>query len=217
VKFAGGEAEPVTQRWQDLLLCEREALEVIRAAGLPAASAQVFDVGGIRFLEVERFDRVGTRGRRATVSLFGLAAEYLGNFDSWTRAAADLLGMGRIDADGARRMRWLDTFGQLTANTDRHFGNVTFFPGESGALRLAPAYDMLPMLFAPQGTNLVERRFEPQPPTAETFDVWPDAARHAAAYWDRLAGLNELSDGFRELCRRCREAVEALRARVPGV
>jgi hypothetical protein len=216
VKFASGEPGSVTERWKDLLVCEREALHVIGAAGFPAAPAEVFDIVGIRFLLVERFDRVGIRGRRGTLSLSALGAEYLGYLDSWTKASGDLLRAGRIDAGDARRMCWLDTFGQLIGNTDRHFGNLSFFWGESEPLRLAPAYDMLPMVFAPQGTNLVDRRFEPRPPTAETFDVWPDAVRHAVAYWDRLAGLNELSSGFRELCRWCREAVEEVAARAPG-
>jgi len=216
VKFASGETGSVTERWKDLLVCEREVLEVIRAAGLRAASAQVLDAGGMRFLEVERFDRMGTRGRRGTVSLFALGAEHLGYLDNWTRASGDLLRLGHVDADDARSMRWLDTFGQLIGNTDRHFGNLSFFSGEASPLRLAPAYDMLPMIFAPQGTNIVERRFEPQPPTAASFDVWSDAARHAVAYWSRLEGLNELSPGFQELCHRCRDLVEAMTTRVPG-
>lgn len=38
----------------------------------------------------------------------------------------------------------------LIANTDRHFGNVTLFDRYEGPFELAPAYDLLPMLFAPQ-------------------------------------------------------------------
>jgi hypothetical protein len=215
VKFAGGEPGPVTQRWKDLLVCERHALEAVRAAGIQAAAADVFDIEGTRFLEVERFDRIGTRGRRGVSSLFVLGGEYLGHMDNWTRAAQDLLGEERISAEDARTIRWLDTFGQLIGNTDRHFGNLSFFTGDGGALQLTPVYDMLPMIFAPQGTNLVERRFEPRPPSADNFDVWSDAARHALAYWDRLAGLSELAD-FRELCARCRDAVRECAAHFPG-
>ncbi len=56
VKFASGEAGSVTQRWQDLLVSEQIAQERVREAGIPAASAQVFDLEGARFLETERFD-----------------------------------------------------------------------------------------------------------------------------------------------------------------
>ncbi len=162
------------------------------------------------------FDRVGARGRKAVLSLFALGAEYLGYIDNWTRASLDLLHEKHINEEDARRMRWLDTFGQLIGNTDRHFGNLSFFVGETGPLQLAPVYDMLPMIFAPQGTNLVERRFAPQPPTAENFDVWSDAVRQALVYWGRLAESRELSCGFRELCGRCREAIAGIASRVPG-
>jgi hypothetical protein len=215
VKFAGGEAGAVTTRWQDLLIGEQAALAAIRAAGIPAASTPTLAVGGMRFLEVERFDRVGPRGRCETRSLYAIAAHELGYLDDWTLAARDLLQRRRIDAEDARRMRWLDAFGQLIANTDRHFENVAFFGKETGQLRLAPAYDMAPMFFAPQGANLIERRFEPRPPSAAAFDVWPDAARHAADYWAHLSKLKELSPGFRRISAECGRAVEELIRRVP--
>src|SRR5262249_43334732 len=149
VKFAGGEPGPVTEQWQDLLFAESVALEAVRAAGLEAANAALFDLGGGRFLEGERFDRVGALGRQALVSLFVLGAEYLGHLDGWTRASHDLLEMQRLDAADARRLRWLDAFGQLIGNTDRHFANISFFVAGDGTLQLAPIYDMLPMLLAP--------------------------------------------------------------------
>jgi hypothetical protein len=113
-------------------------------------------------------------------------------------------------------MRWLDTFGQLIGNSDRHFGNLSFFLEGDGRFRLAPVYDMLPMLFAPVGADIVERRFEPSPPTADNLDVWPHAARCAVAYWGRLAASSELSSEFRERALRCQSAVEALASQVPG-
>ena len=70
VKVASGEAGHATQRWKDLLVCERIALELLRAAGVPAAVAHLFNIQGARFLEVERFDRVGERGtQRAVIPL----------------------------------------------------------------------------------------------------------------------------------------------------
>ncbi len=215
VKFASGQAGPVTERWKDLLVCERDALAAVGAAGIEASAARVFDVGGDRFLEVERFDRVGTRGRKGVLSLYVLGIEYLGHLENWTSAVRDLLEQSRINADDARRMRWLDTFGQLIGNNDRHFGNLSFLVSKTGAIRLAPVYDMLPMLFAPEGTNLVERPFQPRPPTAVNFDVWSDAARHAIEYWGRMAKSRELSSRFRKLCSACRKAVQTVASRVP--
>lgn len=46
----------------------------------------------------------------------------------------------------------------LIANTDRHYGNISLLlDGDDWAL--APAYDMLPMLYAPVGGELVARSF----------------------------------------------------------
>ena len=58
-------------------------------------------------------------------------------------------------------------FGQLIANEDMHEGNLSFqpaLPGEVG-LRLAPVYDMLPMMYAPaRGVEIAPREFTPPLP-----------------------------------------------------
>lgn len=74
---------------------------------------------------------------------------------------------------------------------------------------------MLPMMFAPVGTSVIERTFEPRPPTTETLDVWSDAARHAVEYWARLAREPLLSGELREHCSRNGDAVSALARRAP--
>jgi hypothetical protein len=216
VKFSAADDGAAAQRWRDLLVCESLALEALRTAGLPAAAARSLFIEGRRFLEVERFDRAGPRGRKALLSLGAIDDEYFGHRDTWTKAAQRMLAARRIDPEDARRMRWLDTFGQLTGNSDRHFGNLSFFVEDDGRFRLAPVYDMLPMLFAPIEADIVERRFEPAPPTADTLDVWPQAASCAVAYWGRLAATAELSREFRELALRCQHAVEGLAGQVPG-
>src|SRR5665213_2829448 len=92
-----------------------------------------------------------------------------------------------LSAQDAERIRLLDAFGALTANTDRHFGNVTLFDRYEGLFDLAPIYDMLPMLFAPQDGQIVARQFEPMPARAEWLLVWSRARELAEVYWDRLA------------------------------
>jgi len=212
VKFASADDTAASQRWRDLLCCERIALEMLRAAGIAAATASTFDIAGIRFLEVERFDRIGEKGRRGVISLAPLDDVYFGYRDNWTSAAQRLLMQKMIDADDARRMRRLDTFAQLIGNTDRHFGNISFFVKEPNLLQLAPVYDMLPMLFAPREGNIVERPLHPQPPSFDNHDVWSDAAQLAAAYWDRLAASPEIDRELRETCGRCRDRVAAVEA-----
>lgn len=132
----------------------------------------------------------------------------------WTHFAPRLLERGMLAAEDARRLRWLDVFGQLIANSDRHFGNVSFLESGPERFRLAPAYDMLPMTHAPSATSVVERPFEPEPPTATTLDVWADAAHHASRFWDRVARQEALSEDYRALARHCGERVERERARV---
>jgi HipA-like C-terminal domain len=218
VKFAGDDEGAIARRWKELLVCESLALQEVREAGLDAARAHWFDERGFRFLEVERFDRVGARGRRGVLSLEALDNEYIGDSGrgaSWTRVAPRLLEKQLLYPEDARRMRWLDVFGQLIGNTDRHFGNLSFLEQDEGPLRLAPVYDMLPMVFAPSNTTVVDRTFEPAPPTAATLDVWPDAAHHAGLFWSRVIDCAALGDDFRRLASQCRDALEALRVRVP--
>ncbi|MDC0712337.1 type II toxin-antitoxin system HipA family toxin YjjJ [Stigmatella sp. ncwal1] len=210
VKFAGGDDGAAARRWRDLLVCESLALDAVRAAGLAAATSQWLDVEAYRFMEVNRFDRVGLRGRRPLLSLRAIDNEYLGLGGTWTRVAQGLLSGQHIRPEDAWRVRWLDTFGQLIGNTDRHLGNLSFFVEGPMKFRLAPVYDMLPMVFAPQGTSLSEHRFVPAPPSADTLDVWGHAARCAREYWSTLASSSELSDPFRERCLHAGEAVDRL-------
>ena len=214
VKFASGDGS-AADRWRDLLVCEHVALEVLREAGIPAAESAWFDLAGDRFLEVERFDRVGGRGRRGVLSLASVNSHYLGYTpENWGKAARHVLDEPTVSLeDGhAERMVWLDTFGDLIANTDRHFGNVSFFAEEAErpALSLTPTYDMLPMAFAPKGASLPAVTFAPHPPTATSLPVWGEAAEHALRYWDRLSGEDGISPRFRRTCSDCREAVAKL-------
>lgn len=214
VKFAVGDGA-AADRWRDLLVCEHIALETLREAGIPAAQPAWFDSAGDRFLEVERFDRVGKRGRRGVISLLTITCHHLGRApDSWSRMAQYLLAESSLSIAGedAKRLVWLDTFGDLIANTDRHCGNVSFFMEEAEApvLALTPVYDMLPMAFAPRGASVVEVAFVPQPPTATNLHIWGEVARHALKYWDRLSTEGCLTPAFREISTASRDSLANL-------
>jgi len=215
VKFAPDAATEVARRWRDLLWCEWKALETIAAAGRPASRGRCFDGDGWRFLEVERFDRAGRRGRRAVVSLFALNNEYLETPDSWTSAAPLLRAapFSLSEAD-ASSMQWLDVFGQLIGNTDRHFGNVSFLVAPDGSVRLAPAYDMLPMALAPSADVVVARRLVPAPPTARTLDVWSDAAGWAQRFWSEVRDHRELAPDVRQFAEEAIGAISTLAGRI---
>lgn len=161
VKFSGDDRGAASQRWRDLMACERVALEVLAESGTASAVARLIDERGMRFLEVGRFDRVGLRGRRGLLSLQAIEVAYFGVARTWTEGAKLLVEEGKLDADDARRMIWLDVFGQLIANDDRHNGNLSFFVDDDDSLHLAPVYDMLPMRFAPQGRRWSNARSLP--------------------------------------------------------
>jgi hypothetical protein len=214
VKFAAGDGA-AADRWRDLLVCEHVALETLREAGIPAPRSEWFDYDGTRYLEVERFDRIGGSGRRGVISLYAVNVHFLGEaIDSWSRAARRIreqpaLSLSEADAD---QMIRLDAFGDLIGNTDRHFGNVSFFAEESRELNLVltPVYDMLPMVFAPAGANVVERPFAPGPPNALNLEVWPAMAELARTYWSRVCESDGLGDGFRRMAAECRANVSRL-------
>jgi hypothetical protein len=199
VKFAArrGPADAVARRWSDLLILEGIALGVIGARGIPAAPTGVIETGPYWFLESERFDRVGTRGRRAVSSL---AAIHDDPADAWARAATLLRDAGRLTAEDARRLRWLDAFGALIGNLDRHQYNVLFFT-DRGIPRLAPAFDQASTLYSPTADGQVPARVFAVPNvTSDTLDVWDDACDAARSYWAQGSDDSRLGDDVRAIC-----------------
>lgn len=199
VKFAarGGATDMVAGRWCDLLILEQVALDVVGSRGIPAAPANLLDTPSHWFLESERFDRVGVRGRRGVLSL---AALHDDPADTWARAATSLKEAGRLTDEDARRLRWLDAFGALIGNTDRHQYNIVFFSDESMP-RLAPAFDHVSMLYAPTADGQVPPRVFTVPNvTADTLDVWDDARDAARQFWIRGSEDARVSDDVRVIC-----------------
>jgi DNA-binding transcriptional ArsR family regulator len=213
VKFSPPRKSEAGQRWADLLLAEHLAHELLARNGLPSCRSRWLPFGERAYLEVERFDRVGAEGRRGAVSLYAVDLARYGKLDSWSECARRLEGEGLLAAQHAEWIRLLDVFAQLIANTDRHFGNITLLDDYEGPFQLAPVYDMLPMLFAPQHEQLIERSYEPPPPTAASLAVWGRARSLAIDYWTLLAGDTRLSKPFRALGARCLEALSVHSAR----
>jgi hypothetical protein len=199
VKFAAraGTADVVARRWCDLLVLEGTALDVVGSRGISAARTSVIETPSHWFLESERFDRVGARGRRGVVSL---AAIHDDSADPWARAATSLAEAGRLTVEDARRLRWLDAFGALIGNTDRHQYNILFFT-EEDVPRLAPAFDQVSMLYAPTADGQVPPRAFPVPAvTSDTLDVWDDARDAAQQFWARGSEDARLSGDVRTIC-----------------
>jgi len=210
VKFSPPRATPTGQRWADLLIAEHLAHRVLEEHGIAACQSSLLEHADRLFLECVRFDRIGRNGRSGVVSLFALDTARYGNLDTWSASAQRLADDSALSAEDAARIRFLDAFGALIANTDRHFGNISLFDRHEGVFKLAPVYDMLPMLFAPQDGQSVPRQFAPGPPTAASLSVWERARDCADTYWDGLSQEPRLSAEFRQLCAQCRAALRAM-------
>lgn len=199
VKFAGqgGSGDLAARRWCDLLILEGIALQTIASCGISSASTNLIHEADYWFLESARFDRLGVRGRTAVISLAGIHDNLA---DPWALAAVALKEAGRLSAEDARHVCWLDAFGALIANTDRHQYNISFFT-DGKHLRLAPAYDQVSMLYAPTGDGQVPARVFTLPhATAHTLDVWENARDAARHFWAQGSQDRRLSADAQLFC-----------------
>ena len=199
VKFSPAGTSHVDQRTRDLLVCEHLALQTLAAAGLPAARTRIHAVAGRTFLEAERFDRTA-QGRIGMVSLLVYDAQYIGEMDNWAATAQRMGARGLLTPQDTADLCLLEAYGILIANTDRHYGNISLLLDEDD-WRLSPTYDMLPMLYAPVGGELVPRDFASRPlqPTAATLGEWDEAKGLALAFWQAAAADVRISPGFRAI------------------
>lgn len=202
VKFSPADDSAASQRWRDLLVCEGLALQTLAAAGVGAAHTVIEQAAGRVFLESRRFDRTTPGGRVGMVSLEVYDRQYIGQGTNWVDTAqrSERAGPERLAADDVLAIGLLDAFGALIANTDRHHGNLSLLL-QDHRWRLAPAYDMLPMLYAPVAGEVVPRDFAAQPPrpSVHTLAVWPQARALAQRFWLAAAQDARISAGFRAM------------------
>lgn len=204
VKFSLAAAEgadnPVAQRWRDLLLAEHHALTLLRENAIAAVATRILDNGQQRFLEVERFDRIGPHGRCGLISLSAMDAEFIGlGRGGWPAMTARLLAERHITRDAHEAAGLLYAFGTLIGNTDMHPGKLSFVTDSGRPYQLAPAYDMLPMAFAPRSSGelpatLPAAGFDSQISSAQ----WRQALALAQAYLKRLNEEAGFTAGFGE-------------------
>lgn len=203
VKFSPAGEAPADQRWRDLLVCEALALQTLQAAGIAAAQTDIVQAGGRVFLQSRRFDRTA-HGRVGMVSLEMYDAHYIGVGSSWAATAMQTgrAGAESLSAADIRTLCLLDAFGALIANSDRHHGNVSLLLHQH-QWQLAPAYDMLPMWYAPVAGEVVERDWAKQlpRPNAHTLSVWPQAQDLALQFWQKAAADARISPEFCAVAR----------------
>ncbi len=198
VKFTERETGPVSERWRDLLLAEHLALDTLREASISAAATRIIDCAEQRFLEVERFDRVGVTGRRAVHSLAALDAEFVGaGRGEWPVITRQLANNGVIQqgADEGAALLW--AFGTLIGNTDMHTGNLSFLADHGRPYEIAPAYDMTPMAFRPTtGGGLTDTLGEATISAVVDHATWRRAVTLAKRFLAKLRAADQFSERF---------------------
>jgi len=216
VKFSELVEGPVSERWRDLLLAEHLALETLREAGIPAAKTRIVDHGGQRFLEVERFDRIGNLGRHALISLAALDAEFVGaGTGGWPIIARCLAADRQIRPEAADGADLLWAFGTLIGNSDMHSGNLSFLSEHGRPYDIAPAYDMTPMTFAPRsGGGLSETIPEATIHASVANETWRRAEDLARAFLARVIAATGFSHRFAPCIAALEDHIETASAKV---
>lgn len=215
VKFTVADDNPVTERWRDLLLAEHLALDALNETEIPAVRTRVMDFGTQRFLEIERFDRVGELGRRGLLSLAALDAEFVGAGAGWSIIANALAKEGHIRPSAAEGVSLLQAIGALIGNTDMHTGNLSFVSEQGRPYDLAPAYDMLPMGFAPKsGGGIPSTLSDATIHASIAPDVWRRAESVARIYLDRLRREERFSPSFQPCIAALKLHIETAAAKI---
>lgn len=216
VKFSSAEDNPVARRWCDLLAAEHLAAQVLLDAGIPASPSRLLDVADRRFLEVERFDRVGQGGRRGVYSLASVEAEFVGAAAApWPTVTQRLASQGIITTESAVGAALLHAFGTLIGNTDMHNGNLSFVSEHGRPYQLAPAYDMLPMAFRPLGNgalpdSLPPVRLHPDVPA----QIWHQVLALADAFLRRMREDERFSADWQPCADALARHVDDARAKI---
>lgn len=206
VKFTAPDDNPISERWRDLLLTENLALSVL------GIETEVFDFAGQRFLEVPRFDRIGPLGRLGVFSLRALDAEFVGDASApWPQLVRQLVTEGHVEASANQGTALLWAFGVLIGNTDMHSGNLSFVSGHGRPYQLAPAYDMLPMGFAPRSGGAIGDTLAPANLSSSVDGkTWREALGLAELFFAKVSDCKELSARFapcvQALCRHLDDA-----------
>lgn len=198
VKYSPAGDSIEARRWQDLLLCEYHALNSMSQAGMSAAKTQLFQFDRRVFLESQRFDRVGEMGRVAMISLLAIDAEFVGLAQSWTKVAQQMQRQKLISSEDERVCIWNEMYGHWIGNTDMHLGNLSMTVTDHG-FKLLPAYDMLPMIYAPVRGEIVNRNFILPVRPMQQADLWQSSGEVALGFWQTVAADKRVSKEFRQI------------------
>lgn len=212
VKFSPPTDTVLGKRWQDLLICEHIAAQVLQKNNISSVQSEVSFFENRTFLETIRYDRVNNHGRKGVLSLSTLALEFTGDFyQNWTDLGKKLHLTNLIDKHTQETMHWLDCFGSLIANTDRHNGNLSFFSENFRPTTLTPIYDMLPMLYKPVQNQIIAQTFTAPLPNPKHLSIWKTAYDAAIVFWHIVQNHNKISKDFKQIATENRESLEQIK------
>jgi hypothetical protein len=201
VKFTEPAVNANSLRWADLLQAEHSALNTLANNGIAAAHSKIVMQEQRTFLSCERFDRVGTLGRKGLVSLRMAEMEFVGKPAEWPVIAKHLLQDKLISAEDADTIAVIWCFGRLIANTDMHGGNLSFYYAGEGELTLAPVYDMLPMAFAPLRSGAMAFSHTLTITPVAQGKHWRKTYGMAEQFWTELLTNTDISAEFKDIAR----------------
>lgn len=215
VKFSPPLDQTAGRRWADLLTMEFHALRILADAGLSIPGHRLIESGDRLFLEAPRFDRHPHGGRGGIVSLEALHHASIGGVSrDWSASVGKLLEAGFATQETLDQTRRLQAFGEMIANTDMHPGNLSFHLTDTLLFGLTPAYDMLPMLWAPgPGGEITVRDFQPLPPVPASAPFWREMLPLARAFWENVSTDPRISGEMTAASRNASRALEAVAAR----
>ncbi len=204
VKFSPAGDSPADQRWRDLLLCEALALHTLAEAGIAAAPTEIVQAGGRVFLQSQRFDRTAKAASAWSRSMCTTASTSARAPTGSTPPSASTAPAPTASA----RPMWKPCACSMPSAPSSPTPTATTATSRcccrpNDRWQLAPAYDMLPMLYAPVAGEIVPRDFAAQPPrpSVHTLHVWPRARELALRFWQTTAQDPRISAPFRELAQ----------------
>ena len=147
--------KPPTGEWDGHAENEHFSLRLARAAGLIVPNSTVQHFGDEIAIVVERYDRVGSGGRWSRIhqedmcQALGLhpTSKYESDGGPGVRTIAELLReQSSNPEEDVQSFVDAIAFNWLIAGTDAHAKNYALLLGGSGAVRLAPLYDLASIL-----------------------------------------------------------------------
>jgi DNA-binding transcriptional ArsR family regulator len=194
VKFTPPHGTPFGQRWQALLTLEKLALDILQSHAIASTRSEIIQTQKRTYLQSARFDRDTASGAHHVVAIAALHDEFVrGDWINWVATSEALAKQGMITQHELSHIATIYAFGHYIGNTDMHSGNLSFFVDDviTPKIRLAPVYDMLPMMWKPDPyAGLSDSPVRAQLMPAGFVHEQAQAREWAIEFWEKAAMLD---------------------------